>query len=145
MKSNFKTKDKSIVEQLSSMRCKYPQFTADYTSHSSMKVTGVLQPTSRSATYNFVLKYNLTDAPKIKIVSPELKKNEKGEDAEHLYPNGYLCLYQPKYREFARTDLLTETIIPWASLWLYHYEVWHLTGEWLGGGEHPTKQKTKTK
>ena len=143
MKSNFKVKDKSIVEQFASMRCKYPQFKTEFTSHSSIKVTGLLQPTSRSATYNFVLKYNLTDSPKIKIVSPELRKNEKGEDAEHLYPNGYLCLYQPKYREFTRTDLLAETIIPWTSLWLYHYEVWHLTGEWLGGGEHPTKRKTK--
>jgi len=137
MKSNFRVRDRTIAEQVSSMRCKYPHFTTDFTSHSSMKVTGVLQPSSRSDAYEFVLKYNLTDPPKIKIVSPELKKNEKGEEAEHLYPNGYLCLYQPKYREFTRTNLLTDTIIPWTSLWLYHYEVWHLTDEWLGGGEHP--------
>ena len=144
MGNNFKVRDRTIAEQLSAMKSKYPQFETDFTSHSGLKVTGALQPTSRSAAYNFVLKYNLTDRPKIKIVSPELKKNEKGEEAEHLYPNGYLCLYQPKYREFTRTDLLTDTIIPWTSLWLYHYEVWHLTGEWLGGGEHP-KSKTKNK
>lgn len=140
----FNIKDKTISEQLSAIRSKYPQFETAFVSHSGLKVTGALQPTSRSAAYTFVLKYNLTESPKIKIVSPELKKNEKGEDAEHLYPNGYLCLYQPKYREFTRTDLLTDTIIPWVSLWLYHYEVWHLTGEWLGGGEHP-KSKTKNK
>jgi len=29
------------------------------------------------------------------------------------------------------------TIVPWTSLWLRHYEVWHVTGEWWGGGEHP--------
>lgn len=144
MGRKFAVRDKTIAEQLSAMRIKYPQFETCFTSHSGLKVTGALQPTSRSAAYNFVLKYNLNDSPKIKIVSPELKKNEKGEEAEHLYPNGYLCLYQPKYREFTRTDLLTDTIIPWASLWLYHYEVWHLTGEWLGGGEHP-KSKTKSK
>jgi hypothetical protein len=137
MGKNFSVRDRTIAEQLSAMKSKYPQFETGFTSHSGLKVTGALQPTSRSAAYNFVLKYNLTESPKIKIVSPELKKNEKGEDAEHLYPNGYLCLYQPKYREFTRTDLLTDTIIPWTSLWLYHYEVWHLTGEWLGGGEHP--------
>ena len=34
-----------------------------------------------------------------------------------------------------------ETIVPWASLWLYYYEVWHATGEWLGGGEHPIARK----
>lgn len=144
MGRKFTVRDKTIAEQLSAMRIKYPQFETHFTSHSGLKVTGSLQPTSRSAAYDFVLKYNLTDSPKIKIVSPELKRNEKGEEAEHLYPNGYLCLYQPKYREFTRTDLLTDTIIPWTSLWLYHYEVWHLTGEWLGGGEHP-KPKTKSK
>lgn len=144
MGREFTVRGKTIAEQLSAMKSKYPQFEARFTSHSGLKITGALQPTSRSATYNFILKYNLTDSPKIKIVSPELRKNEKGEDAEHLYPNGYLCLYQPKYREFTRTDLLTDTIIPWASLWLYHYEVWHLTGEWLGGGEHP-KSKTKSR
>jgi hypothetical protein len=142
MGKKFAVRDRTIAEQLSAMKSKYPQFETGFTSHSGLKVTGALQPTSRSAAYNFVLKYNLTENPKIKIVSPELKKNEKGEDAEHLYPNGYLCLYQPKYREFTRTDLLTDTIIPWASLWLYHYEVWHLTGKWLGGGEHP-KSKNK--
>ena len=144
MGAKFRVRDKTIAEQLATMRSKCPQFETVFTAHSSLKVTGALQPTSRSVTYNFILKYNLTDKPRIKIVSPELIKNEKGEDAEHLYPNGYLCLYQPKYREFTRTDLLTDTIIPWTSLWLYHYEVWHLTGEWLGGGEHPTS-KTKSK
>lgn len=137
MGKKFTIRDKTIAEQLSAIRRKYPQFETAFVSHTGLKVTGALQPTSRSAAYNFILKYNLTDRPKIKIVSPELKKNEKGEDAEHLYSNGYLCLYQPKYSEFTRTDLLTDTIIPWTSLWLYHYEVWHLTGQWLGGGEHP--------
>ncbi|MBU2557579.1 MAG: hypothetical protein KJ578_07355 [Bacteroidetes bacterium] len=144
MGAKFRVRDKTIADQLAAMRSKYPQFETVFTGHSGLKVTGALQPTSRSAIYNFILKYNLTDSPRIKIVSPELKKNEKGENAEHLYTNGYLCLYQPKYREFTRTDLLTDTIIPWTSLWLYHYEVWHLTGEWLGGGEHP-KSKTKSK
>lgn len=145
MKSNYRTRDKTIAEQVSSMRCKYPHFTTDFTSHSSMKVTGVLQPTSRSGAYEFVLKFNLVDSPKTKIVSPILMKNEKGEEAPHLYSNENLCLYHPQYREFNRTDFLCDTIIPWTSLWLYYYEVWHLTGEWLGGGEHPVKLKPKTK
>lgn len=145
MKSNFKTRDKTIAEQVSSMRCKYPHFTIAFTSHSSMKVTGILQPTSRSGAYEFVLKYNLADSPKTKIISPVLMKNERGEEAPHLYSNENLCLYHPKYREFNRTDFLCDTIIPWTSLWLYYYEVWHLTDEWHGGGEHPVKLKPKNK
>lgn len=145
MKSNFRTRDKTIAEQVSSMRCKYSHFATDFTSHSSMKVTGVLQPTSRSCAYKFVLKYGLSDSPKIKIVSPGLLKNDNGEEAPHLYPNENLCLYHPKYHEFNRIDFLCDTIIPWTSLWLYYYEVWHLTGEWLGGGEHPMKLNPITK
>jgi len=137
MKSNFRTRDKTIAEQVSSMRCKYPHFSTDFTSQSSMKVIGVLQPTSRSGTYKFVLKYSLANRPETKIVSPVLLKNDKGEEIPHLYSNENLCLYHPLYYEFNRTYLLCDTIIPWASLWLYYYEVWHLTGSWLGGGEHP--------
>ena len=31
---------------------------------------------------------------------------------------------------------LAETILPWASEWLAHYEGWLYTGEWKGGGVH---------
>ena len=141
MRSNVWVKDKTIAQQVVSMRSKYPHFSTNFTSHSSMKVKGVLQPTSRSGFYEFVLKYNLTESPKTKIIAPKLIKNNKGEDIPHLYQGQKLCLYQPKYREFRRTDYLCDTIIPWISLWLYYYEIWHLTYEWLGGGEHPVNQK----
>lgn len=128
---------KTLAEQISAMRIKYPQFTSKFISHSGLKVTGVLRPTSRSCYYHFVLRYNLSDSPKIKIICPELIKNSKGEEIPHLYPGKNLCLYHPKYKEFQRTDFLCDTIIPWTSLWLYYYEIWLLTDEWLGGGEHP--------
>ena len=48
-----------------------------------------------------------------------------------------LCLYHPKKKEWNSTMLLSRTAIPWAVEWLYFYEIWLCTGEWLGGGEHP--------
>lgn len=33
--------------------------------------------------------------------------------------------------------LLAKTILPWTAEWLLHYEVWLVTGEWVGGGVHP--------
>ncbi len=142
MSRKIKLRNKSISEQIFLMKSRYPHFITNFSSHSGMKVTGQLQPTSRSTTYNFILKYTLKDGPQTKIISPALQKNSKGEDIPHLYPGENLCLYQPKYCEFSRTDFLCDTIIPWTSLWLYYYEVWHLTDEWLGGGEHPLKLKT---
>jgi hypothetical protein len=140
MGSKIKIRNKSIAEQVGAMKTKYPQFTTTFT-HQFMKVEGDLQPTARSLPYHFVLKYNLVDSPKTKIVSPALQKNGKDENIPHLYPGENLCLYHPNFCEFSRTDFLSDTIIPWTSLWLYYYEVWHITDEWLGGGEHPIKPK----
>ena len=33
--------------------------------------------------------------------------------------------------------LIAETIVPWASEWLFYYEIWKGTGEWYGGGDWP--------
>jgi hypothetical protein len=37
--------------------------------------------------------------------------------------------------------IIAETILPLASIWLFYYEMWQATGEWLGGGEHPGMQE----
>lgn len=34
---------------------------------------------------------------------------------------------------------LADTIVVWASEWLFFYESWLLTGDWLGGGHEPRK------
>jgi hypothetical protein len=34
-------------------------------------------------------------------------------------------------------DFIADTLVPWASEWLFDYELWLATGEWYGGGiEH---------
>jgi len=125
------------------MRSIHPQFDVNLTTSRTMKVCGILQPTSRSSIYRFELKYNSSNLPKVRIISPTLTMNFKGSDIPHIYKNQNLCLYFPKYREFERADYLSDTIIPWTSLWLYYYEIWHITGEWLGGGMHPNKINSK--
>ena len=139
-----KIRDKSIAEQIANLKSKHPLFHTIFTSPISLKVNGQIRPTSRSSMYNFVIKYNLATGPQTRIVVPQLRKNDSGGDIPHLYPNGSLCLYRPKYQEFTRTDFLSDTIIPWTSLWLYYYEQWHITGNWLGGGEHPEILNSKT-
>lgn len=130
-------REKKLSEQIAYMKKKFPQFVTKFTSPSSMKVEGALRPSARSCLYEFVLKYKLSDMPNITIVSPKLELNTNGEKVPHLYSSGNLCLYRPKYNEFKKSDFLADTIIPWTALWLYYYELWHTTGEWLGGGEHP--------
>lgn len=103
--------------------------------------TGFLQPTARSRRYKIEVKYSLNGKPEVRVLSPEIVKNFKGEEIPHVYPGKRLCLYRPLYEEFHRSDFIADTIIPWTSLWLYYYEVWHLTGEWKGGGEHVSIDK----
>jgi hypothetical protein len=37
--------------------------------------------------------------------------------------------------------LLAYTVVPWTSEWLVFYELWLITGEWLGGGTHPAPRR----
>ncbi len=101
------------------------------------KAVGELKPTARSTIYTIEIRYNLSQPPKIQVLNPELTINFNGDKIPHVYPGNRLCLYRPKYNEFIYSDYISDTIVPWTSLWLYYYELWHITGEWKGGGEHP--------
>jgi hypothetical protein len=56
----------------------------------------------------------------------------------HVYCNESqkICLYDWRNKEWNPTMPLATTIVPWASEWLYFYEVWVMTGEWYGEGNH---------
>jgi hypothetical protein len=81
--------------------------------------------------------YKLGQRPNVYVVDPRLTRRN-GEQAPHLYGKSELCLYRPGRGEWSPSMLLSDTIVPWASEWLLHYEIWLATGEWTGGGEHPT-------
>jgi len=127
---------KSISKQFGNLRTKYSNFRS-VIKRNSVIVKGQFRPTSRSENYSFILEYTLNKNPKVRIISPKLVRNSRGEKIPHMYGQKHLCLYRPKYNEFKNSDFLSETIIPWIVLWLYYYEQWHITGKWLGGGEHP--------
>jgi hypothetical protein len=135
-KNFIKEHDKNIAQQVASIKAKYPNLSVTY-NHLQLKVIGHVRPTSRSEQYTIEVKYHLKEQPKVRVLSPELVVNHKGEKIPHVYPGNRLCLFQPKYNEFTGAKFISDTIIPWTSLWLYHYEVWHVTGDWHGGGEHP--------
>ena len=98
---------------------------------------GEIKPTPRSCWYSYEIKYVYRENIKIFIKNPEIKTELNGSKAEHLYRDGSLCLFFPKANEFDSKKLIVNYIIPWVSLWLFFYEVWLVTGKWLGGGIHP--------
>ncbi|WP_139070025.1 hypothetical protein [Bacillus sp. FJAT-27225] len=122
----------------------FPNFQTDW-KRNTVIWTGTLKPTPLSRCYTVQIFYSLTmDQPKIIVLSPPLRKRGDA-NIPHTYPGNKLCLFRPKKKEWTKAMLISETIIPWTSLWLYYYEMWQATGEWFGGGEHPRLRRKKSK
>jgi hypothetical protein len=105
---------------------------------------GVLRPTPLSEQYAVRISYRDRATPKTWVAHPNLRKRD-GEWPPHLYEGERLCLYLPQSREWDSTKLIATTIVPWASEWLFYYELWHSCGKWLGGGVHPPAEKKSLK
>lgn len=123
----------SLVKQGELIKQTYPTFQWKINEGGELICTGILQPTELSKAYKVKISYKVGKQPIIKIVSPEIV----GEKIPHMYNNQGLCLYKPDYKEWTKYDSIADKIIPWISLWLFNYEIWRITGEWVGGGEHP--------
>ncbi len=106
---------------------------------------GKLKPTSLSSEYSIAVKLE-NEKVETFVVEPEkLALFEKETSLPHVYSTSKqkLCLFFPDGKEWNKGKLLVDTIIPWASEWLYFYEIWVLTGEWLGGGTKHEIEKNK--
>lgn len=126
----------SVGQQVSAMGKYFPNFKLSWQKGIAIWI-GFLRPTNLSETYQIKVRYSIKNAPEVWVLSPELINRPTGETVPHVYSGRRLCLYYPKNAEWNRNMLISNTIIPWTSLWLYYYEIWHATGEWLGGGVHP--------
>ena len=115
----------SIAMQNYLIQNRFPQFRCN-----GMKGTGIwrgtLQPTIVSPNYHILLKYNLHQSPRVWIEKPEIKDN-----APHRYKDRSLCLYWGKEWLWYPDQDISLTILPWTALWLYYYEIWLDTGDWM--------------
>lgn len=141
-------KIKSVALQLQNLRSCFPN--SKYTFINGRFVWQCyLQPTESSKKYLLTLKYDgkfpkaylynqgilKSDTDSVKHV---LKSEFKSENDEYVQ----LCLCYPLKNEWNRSMFISETFVPWALSWLYYYEIWRVTGEWLGGGiEHEKPEK----
>lgn len=94
--------------------------------------TGVLAPTPLSRQYTVRISYLTGRFPSVMVVDPPLVPDDDGR-LPHVYRDGSLCLYEA--HEWDGSMLMVDSIIPWATEWLAHYELWRLSGEWYGDGE----------
>jgi len=137
----FSKKPINLGHQVVGMKKYFPAFECIFWKGGVVIWSGSLQPTNISESYKIRVCYSLNKPPQVWVISPKLVKRPEEERIPHIYSKDELCLYYPKYWEWNKNMIIAETILPWVSLWLYYYELWHATGQWLGGGIHPQGNK----
>ena len=99
-----------------------------------LRWTGELQPSEVSRHYLVDLRSAPPFYPLVFVRRPKLVF-DADDNLPHIYPDGSLCLHEPD--QWSPGDPIAETVLPWTSEWLLHYEFWLATGEWCGsGGNH---------
>lgn len=116
---------------------------------------GWLQPSLFSRRYKVTIRYGLGTAPICVVTEPDLFALAGTRAIPHLYladkhiPGARLCLFLPGSQaddglsEWRAQLRISDTIIPWASLWLFYFEQWLHTRDWEGGGKHPRTSEVK--
>lgn len=99
--------------------------------------SGKIKPTTISREYNIKIMYKGFGRPKVLLVDKNIKGIDKVDFPHHYGIDKSnntvdLCLYMNN--EFDDSKLIAIYIIPWIKEWLFYYELWLSTGEWMGGG-----------
>ncbi|EPT0781656.1 hypothetical protein KSX65_15690 [Enterobacter hormaechei] len=141
---------RTLAEQYHGLRSRFPGARCYLTGNNKKLIwEGVLSPGPFSREYTVRVEYSPPSSPDCYIISPNLKELSQGKRIPHTYATPpydrrtQLCLFLPKQRhpeklsEWRPQLLLSETILPWASLWLFYFEQWMFSGKWEGGGAHP--------
>lgn len=121
---------KTVSQQALALE-KLPNTTSITLKRSRVSWRGELQPTPLSLRYTVQIDYAPPKRPIVAVVSPQLEA-PRDRKLPHVFRDDTLCLcYDWQWRA---SDSIATTIVPWASEWLLHYELWKFTTCWHGGG-----------
>jgi hypothetical protein len=115
----------SLAFQNAFIQQHFPQFRFEWRNSTGIW-RGTLQPRDISQVYNVLIKYNPDFKPIVWVTKPNIKP-----DAPHIYKDKSLCLWWYKEWNWSPDQNIALTLVPWTALWLYYYEIWLDTGEWL--------------
>ena len=129
--------------QASKLKTAFPNSTILLERNFGLRWCGKIQPTPLSAAYSVKIYYRLDERPEVTIVDPVLI-SRNGSRLPHVFNGNHPCLFRFKYREWNGRMSIADTIVPWVSMWLMHYEIWLATGIWCGSKEeHPGDNSPK--
>ena len=131
----------NLAQQALTLRNVYPDSSVRL-GPNSLTWRGRLRPSALSREYLTEVSLMAGRNPVVNVVDPALEPNAEGF-LPHIWEDGSLCLntagqWSPKMH-------LVDTTLPWASEWLFHYEVWKGTGIWLGDGPGAESQQAQSK
>jgi len=110
---------------------RYEGFSYKISGMNSVAITGKLHPSSLHLVYEIEIKYILGKYPLVKILSPEIRS-----DSPHTFNDNSICTFYPDSLIWNRKMKISESIIPWVCDWIFHYEIWLVTGKWNGDADH---------
>ena len=135
--------------QSAAMRQAWPRFRPIRISNNSVTWQGNLRPLSQEYTVEVTIWCGGGRRPNVTVIDPILRSRSglSLEEIPHHYANPQcptkpiLCLYDPAEFQWHCGFPAAITIIPWTIDWLVCYEGWLATGEWTGGGRHPSRPR----
>jgi hypothetical protein len=126
-----------LYEQSAHLKLHWPNFRT-CVKLGTLTTVGAVRPTLLSDTYTVKILVKGHRPPDVRVINPVLSSRTDDTRIPHMYDQERLCLYTPGFREWSPEEPIATTILPWCALWLHYYELWHSTGEWLGGGHEPS-------
>lgn len=132
----IKTHEIPLVVQAHKLRSYFPDSKCSVRSN-ILIWKGYLTPSVLGSTYLIKVVYQRQEHPDVYVLEPKVLALAKGQTKlEHVYntKKQQLCIYHRRAKEWNETKYIADTIIPWTSEWLLHYEYWAATGIWHGGG-----------
>lgn len=116
----------NIGKQIGAMKSRFPNFL--YVRHGNNIVfSGSLQVKPELPIYDIEVTYRGNARPLVYVKSPALVNL-----APHTYKDQSLCLYHPDNFHWSADRLIAKEIMHWAIAWIYFYEYWKDSGEWVG-------------
>lgn len=117
------------------MRLRWNQFQCRLEGRHRLVCEGSLQPEPTAQRYRVRITLDAGRLPQVRVLDPMLKRRADDEAIPHTYDektNPRPCLFYPN--QWHSSMRLSDTIVPWLLEWLLFYELWHVTGDWEGGG-----------
>lgn len=121
-------KYRRAVFEMMCLKRYFPQFQASIVRGTTLSARGTLLTEEGGDAYRVDVNYTPGFSPDIRIVKPVIPYNP----TIHMYKNETLCLFDWREQPWQPQWHIHQTVIPWTAEWLVFYELYLLTGKWLG-------------